>query len=146
MKRRWPDLRLAAHRSLLKEVPLAVAGALFCEFHLRRGTSLPRLTALLGINLDREQRGEVIGLPAQLWIRRRAVDLVMRHWPVARERLCLRRSLVLGWRLREVGPTLQLGVQHREGGVLAHAWLEVGGIRFDMSDQEYAPLLLPGQR
>ncbi|NLE86024.1 MAG: lasso peptide biosynthesis B2 protein [Myxococcales bacterium] len=54
------------------------------------------------------------------------VDRVLR---VARPRDgCLRRALVLGHLLRDLEPTLCIGVVRGEGPFTAHAWLEIRGV------------------
>lgn len=54
------------------------------------------------------------------------VDRVLR---VARPRDgCLRRALVLGHLLRDLEPTLCIGVVRGDGPFTAHAWLELGGL------------------
>jgi hypothetical protein len=48
------------------------------------------------------------------------------------ERGCLRRSVVLGFLLREHAPLLRIGVQRDSGQHLrAHAWIDVGGLVVD---------------
>lgn len=68
----------------------------------------------------------------------RAVLRVMRHWPFG-SGSCLRQALVLGHLLRARGPHLRIGVRAGDGGVDAHAWVEVSGLAVD--DQGFAPLL-----
>jgi hypothetical protein len=57
----------------------------------------------------------------------RITDVVGDLWPL-RSR-CLQRSLVLAWLLRRRGidGRLRIGVQTDEGGLIAHAWVEVAG-------------------
>jgi Transglutaminase-like superfamily len=48
------------------------------------------------------------------------------------ERGCLRRSLVLGFLLREHAPLLRIGVQRdSDQNLRAHAWIDVGGLAVD---------------
>jgi hypothetical protein len=125
-------------RMLDPQVALVALVALVVEAGLRLST-LPRLTRLLGIRLGQDcQSGEQQqdssrppGLPVT-WIRRRAVAVnrVFRHWPF--DATCLRRALVLGQRIRRLGPTLVIGVRRDDSGALAaHAWLVVAGVALD---------------
>lgn len=55
---------------------------------------------------------------------------------------CLRRALVMGWFLRSRDPRLLVGVKRRDGQIVAHAWVVVGGVNLDpMSSRAYAPLV-----
>lgn len=62
-----------------------------------------------------------------------AVERVCAIWPVARRRMCLRRSLALGHLLRDLRPTLCLQIRSSEP-FLAHAWLVVHGQHLDMGE------------
>lgn len=118
--------------SRLRQIPswaglAALAGLV--EIGLRT-FSLPGLCALLGIRTGTELPGS--GGPAlsreQLhrvtrWSRR--VDSVVGRGP-ARGR-CLRRSLMLGYLVRDLEPTLRIGVARHASTIEAHAWLEVAG-------------------
>jgi len=74
-------------------------------------------------------------------VRLRAVRVVYRHWPVARDRQCLRFSLVAGQLLREADPCLRIGVNRFEGRFVAHAWLVLDGdLQLDSSAVLYQPL------
>lgn len=53
---------------------------------------------------------------------------------------CLRNSLVLACRLRDLSPVVRIGLKKHDGRVLAHAWLEIGGFYFDPLASEYAPI------
>lgn len=58
----------------------------------------------------------------------RAVNIAARRTPLPAT--CLTRSLLLVWLLRRQGvdSALRIGVQLREGGFRAHAWVEQGGV------------------
>jgi len=108
-----------------------VAIALAVEVGLRT-RPLPRLARRLGVELGSPD-GPVAPGPLSLPPadrRRTLVALaVMRHWPF--DEKCLRRSLVIGYRLRHHRPALVVGVAIAGGDVAAHAWLVVDGVRFD---------------
>ncbi|MFZ0874559.1 MAG: lasso peptide biosynthesis B2 protein [Pseudonocardiaceae bacterium] len=107
-------------------------------------STLPRLTKLFGIRLAGEGDDEPTGQEPDVapeWFRGRsaAVHSVLRHWPFGDT--CLRRSLILGQRIRRLDPVLVIGVRHDEHGKLAaHAWLTVGGVALDTLAEQYAPL------
>jgi hypothetical protein len=128
------------------QVVLAALIAIVVEVGLRFG-SLPRLTGLLGIGLahDGESGQEPDSLhPPDLpvaWIRQRAlaVNRVFRHWPF--DGTCFRRALVLGHRIRRLGPTLLIGVRKDDSVALAaHAWLVVCGVSLDPLAAQYEEL------
>jgi hypothetical protein len=121
----------------------ALAVAFVVEVGLWIGT-LPRLTKLFGIRLasgsDDQPTGQALDVAPE-WFQRRsaAVHRVLRHWPFGDT--CLRRSLVLGQRIRRLDPVLVIGVRHDEHGKLAaHAWLTVSGVALDTLAEHYAPL------
>lgn len=106
---------------------------------------LPRLCALLGIALvnygdeDRPLPPSRELEPTMIQARARAVDRVYRHWP--RTRSCLRRALVLGYRVRRARPVLLIGVaREEEGDIRAHAWIEVNGEVVGDQHGDWAPL------
>jgi hypothetical protein len=121
----------------------ALAVAFIVEVGLSIST-LPRLVKLFGIRLadgsDDEFTGPAIDVTPE-WFQRRsaAVHRVLRHWPFGDT--CLRRSLVLGQRIRRLNPVVVIGVRHDEHGKLAaHAWLTVSGVALDTLAEQYAPL------
>jgi Transglutaminase-like superfamily len=69
---------------------------------------------------------------------------VARRWPFA-DGPCLRQSLVAGHVLRRLHPVLRVGVATDGGGLLAHAWVDVGGILLGESS-DYAPLISHNQQ
>ena len=92
---------------------------------------------------------EPSGEPAPLLlVRRERVTLAVlaklaRHWPFSPEPggSCLRHSLAASYFLRHRQPQLRLGVAMDERrGVLAHAWVEVGG-QAVTNPGDYQPLL-----
>lgn len=139
MSKRIARIQRAFDRQFLA----ALAVALVVEAGLSIST-LPRLTRLFGIRLAEDSDDEPTGRATDVapeWFRRRsaAVHSVFRHWPFGDT--CLRRSLVLGQRIRRLSPVLVIGVRHDEHGKLtAHAWLTVGGVALDALAEQYAPL------
>ncbi len=105
---------------------------------------LPRLTSLLGIDLagKGERNGEPGATPRMspdvVERKARMVDRVYRHWP--RKRSCLRRALVLGYRVRKARPTLLIGVAREGPDVRAHAWIEIAGEVVGDQSGDWAPL------
>ncbi len=130
------------------EIVRVVAIALVVELALRR-LPLPRVARLLGVRIaaDRAESPLPDGpLPDVLTDARRrrefdAAARVMRHWPA--RRMCLRRSLVLGRLLRDLDPALRLGVARSDDGLLAHAWIEVAGVRLDSGEVRFVSLVQP---
>lgn len=127
-----------------------VALAVVVEVGLRL-LSLPRLARALGVRLETDAAPsdprEEVPAPPTVDACHRELDVVvrvMRHWPS--ERICLRRALVLGRLLRERRPLLRLGVARDDGGLVAHAWIEVDGIRLDPGEDRFVPLSRPPQR
>jgi hypothetical protein len=107
---------------------------------------LPRLTRQLGIGLGDHAPGTGAprGAISHRTIDRRAasVDRFYRAWP--REDSCLRRALVLGFRVRAAHPVMQIGVAKEDDRVRAHAWIEVDGRVVGDESGDYAPLRRPG--
>jgi hypothetical protein len=130
-------------RAFDRQFLAALAVAFVVELGLSMST-LPRLTKLFGIRLAGEANDEPTGQAPEVapeWFRRRsaAVHRVLRHWPFGDT--CLRRSLVLGQRIRRLDPVLVIGVRHDEhGNLAAHAWLAVGGVALDTLAEQYVPL------
>jgi transglutaminase superfamily protein len=112
-----------------------------------RAISLPRLTKMLGISLGDGARDPFPAKrrwvdrkmePIEVDARARAVDRIYRAWP--RRDSCLRRALVLGYRIRAASPVLMIGVAKEDGLTRAHAWIEVGGKVVGDDSGDYAPL------
>lgn len=138
--RSWWALGFGEKLELLAVVILACAAEVAVPL-----VPLPRLASLLGIALiDPDHPNDELrqtsssrdrGMIAK---RARIVDLLYRQWP--RKRSCLRRALVLGYRIRKSRPTLLIGVAREEGGIRAHAWIEVGGNVVGEQSGDWAPL------
>ncbi len=114
-----------------------------------RVASLPRLVRLLGITWsphDPDAHPSVEDIADQLGTsmgrRVRVAFAAVRRWPFGDT--CLRRSLLLGHRLRHLDPVLRIGVARSEGELAAHAWLEVGGYSLDPESDRYAAMAAPG--
>lgn len=124
---------------------LLVAMAVVAELAVRT-VPLPRLTRLLGIALIDSDAPDDVPLPARrpgldgATVARRAamVDRLYRGWP--RKDSCLRRALVLGYRIRRARPVLSIGVANENGSIRAHAWIEVDGHVVGDDTGDYAPL------
>lgn len=74
------------------------------------------------------------------WARRqvRLVNRVAYRWPG--DGPCLRKSLVIGQRLRSLDPALHVGVNVAVG-VRAHAWVTVGGYSIDHESRRFEELV-----
>lgn len=120
-----------------------VCVATWCECQIR-WAPLPVLARRFGVRLGGAGDDDVAdGLPdLPLWARRRLrlTRRVMRHWPVSG--VCLRYSLVAGRQLRALDPELRVGVGKRDGSVVAHAWLVIGGRSLDVFEDAYRELPL----
>ncbi len=108
-----------------------------------RTIRLPALARVLGVRLNwSNDPSSRPGIPGSLDAddRRRLTNVirVMRHWPFA-EGTCLRQSLMLGRVLRDRHPLLRIGVQGRDGDIVAHAWVEMDGVALGGRDG-YLPL------
>ncbi|WP_158564002.1 lasso peptide biosynthesis B2 protein [Jiangella anatolica] len=112
----------------------AVAITVVVELGLRV-TTLPRLSAFIGVPLRLDDRPAVLGAPSPglLDVRElRALGIserVVRRWPFGDT--CLRRALVSGHLLRRRKPALRVGVAKVDGRIQAHAWLEIDGVSLD---------------
>lgn len=125
--RRWLTL---SPREILTALH-ALAVLIVVEILVRR-VALPRLCGWLGVELDLEPvdpTGDDVEPPdlppkanRQLW----ATAQLAERWPFS-DGPCLRRSLVAGHLIRRHAPSLRLGVQPEDDGILAHAWLEIDG-------------------
>jgi hypothetical protein len=134
--------------SLNEKAELFLLAALAAAAELAVKTvSLPRLTRALGIALVDYERDldQGVGSRAasglsehEVTRRARAVDRLYRAWP--RKSSCLRRALVLGYRIRRAHPILFIGVAKRDGAIRAHAWIEVDGAVVGEDTGEFAPL------
>lgn len=61
---------------------------------------------------------------------------VLRRWPL--DRSCLRRSLVIGWILRDRSPALMIGTRADGDTIHAHAWVRVGATDLDTTAAQHA--------
>lgn len=143
--RSWLRLSLAEKC----ELALVVVLALLAEVAVK-AVSLPRLASALGIGLTRSDtppRNEPSRRPRPTdWAfvdrRARMVDRVYKHWP--RRSSCLRRAVVLGFRVRRAGPTLIFGVAREGSGLRMHAWIEINGTVVGEESGDWAPLSAHG--
>lgn len=98
------------------------------EWDVRR-RPLPEVAARFGSRLEGTTSPEG-ARPFTARERRRLslAEALLRRWPgLAPDAVCLRRSLLTGWVLRDRDPVLRVGVAGRDGALTAHAWLEVEG-------------------
>ena len=128
------------------ELCLIAVMALLAEVAVKL-VPLPRLTRLLGISLIDHRTPTSAATPpssssrldgAAVERRARIVDRLYRAWP--RKSSCLRRALVLGYRIRGADPVLLIGVANEDGSIRAHAWIEVDGRVVGDDTGDYAPL------
>jgi hypothetical protein len=128
--RRIPRVRRLPPKEIL--TTLRVGVVIVVVEVLVRVLPLPRLSRLLGVPIDLAPRtgsGEQLPLRElpersrrQLRCTRRVADV----WPFSHGP-CLRRALVGGHLLRELGPSVRLGLTGSGDELLAHAWLEIDG-------------------
>ena len=144
--RSWASWSLDEKVELVQLVALALAAEVAV-----RTTPLPLLTRRLGIALDDESRlspaegdrARSRRIPSGTIAKRAAsVDRLYRAWP--RRDSCLRRALVLGFRVREARPTLRIGVARDGDEIRAHAWIEIDGRVIGDDSGDYAPLRKAG--
>lgn len=135
-------LRMRTRVRVGLEILRALGPMVLIEWNLRTA-DLPSTCRRLGLACDvesdtappqqravlpRSTRGAVL-----------AVDSVLTRWPFGDT--CLRRCLLLGHRLRALGPVLRIGVRRDpEGGFAAHSWLELDGGTLDPTASQYAVL------
>jgi hypothetical protein len=99
---------------------------------LIRWVPLPRLCRLLDCRIDLQpacpnvEQLPVTDLPPRARRQVSCTERVARAWPFGKGN-CLRSTLVSGHLLRDLQPTVRLGLRGRGSTLSAHAWLEVGG-------------------
>jgi hypothetical protein len=102
---------------------------------------LPEVCGKLGIECDLDSAKPPATTPAVLPRRTRTAILACAYavarWP--RGNTCLRRCLVMGHRLKALDPILRIGVR-RDGELVVHSWLEIGGRTLDATSSQYATL------
>jgi transglutaminase superfamily protein len=110
------------------------------EIGLRRHP-LPVMCRKLGIGCDLRSADAPAAVPVVLPRRTRTAVLACAYavarWPMGGT--CLRSCLVVGHRLRTLDPVLRIGVR-REGELVVHSWLEIGGRTLDATSTQYATL------
>ncbi len=112
------------------------------EVMLRTG-ELPATCRRLGIACDLESAApaatERAVLPRNTRPAVLAACVVAARWPAGDT--CLRRCLLIGHRLRRLGPVLRIGVRRdATGEFAAHSWLEIAGRTLDTESANYTPL------
>lgn len=110
------------------------------ELGLRRHP-LPKVCKKLGIECDLRSSTPPATTPVVLPRRTRTAVLACAYavarWPMGNT--CLRRCLVMGRRLKCLDPVLRIGVR-RDGDLVVHSWLEIGGRTLDATSGQYATL------
>lgn len=111
-----------------------------------RTRDLPATCRTLGIGWDLQSPAPAATERAVLPRRTRpavlAACVVAARWPAGDT--CLRRCLLIGHRLRRLGPVLRIGVRRDAAGEFAaHSWLEIAGRTLDPAAADYLPLGLP---
>lgn len=114
-----------------------------------RLVALPRLARWMGAPVGTEpNRAPVpVAVPALSGSERRRAQLALamgRRWPFA-DGPCLRQALVTGRALRRHGPVLRIGAALDDGGVVGHAWLEVGTLDIGRAEEFEALVERPGR-
>ena len=127
---------------LVLELFRALCRLMLVELSLRRH-DLPTVCRRLHIGADLNSAAPAATEPALLPRNTRipilAACLVVRHWPAGDT--CLRRCLLIGYRLRALGPILRIGVRRDASGeFMAHSWLEIDGRTLDASAADYVTL------
>jgi Transglutaminase-like superfamily len=138
------SLPLAALRSVtfadFRELAVIVLLTPLVEIAVR-SLPLDRSATLFGLTLvGSEDLAANEPTPLPPWARQR-ISLhrrALRHLPF--DVTCLRRSLILGHRLRSLHPLIHVGVQRIEGRLRAHAWVEVCGYALESGPGRYQPL------
>jgi hypothetical protein len=95
--------------------------------------SVERLAARLGVAVCRGEAQPHFTTSAPVVATATRVRAVLKRWPCASP--CLVGALATGLLLRDLKPTLFIGVRKRGDAVMAHAWLDVADGR--------VPLMLP---
>ena len=117
---------------------------------LIRWVPLPRLCRVLACRLDLQpacanvEELPLTHLPPRARRQVSCTDRVARLWPFGKGN-CLRSALVSGHLLRELEPTVRLGLRGHGSTLSAHAWLEVGGSPLEPVT-EYQPFQHPRPR
>jgi Transglutaminase-like superfamily len=102
---------------------------------------LPTTCRRMAVSYDLDSSAPPASRPALLARRRRRAVLgaltVVSLWPVSNT--CLRRCLLVGHRIRDLGPVLRIGVRRDENGDFgAHSWLEIDGCTLDPESVRFA--------
>ncbi|SFA98174.1 Transglutaminase-like superfamily protein [Amycolatopsis marina] len=127
---------------LVLELLLAVSAMMLIEISLRT-SDLPTTCRRLGVGWDLTSAAPAAARHAVLPRRTRptvgVACFVVSRWPAGDT--CLRRCLLIGYRLRNLGPVLRIGVRRDANGEFsAHSWLEIDGASLDPAASAYAAL------
>lgn len=135
-------MRVRGRARLAWEVLRALGPMVVIEISLRT-SDLPATCRRLRVGWDLESAAPPAADPAVLPRDARAAVVashaVVSRWPGGDT--CLRQCLLIGHRLRALGPVLRIGVKRAPGGAFsAHSWLEIGGRTLDPTASQYAAL------
>lgn len=124
------------------EVLRALGPMIVIEISLRT-SELPATCRRLGVVCDLASAAppaaHLAVLPRRVRPAVRASRMVVSQWPAGDT--CLRQCLLIGHRLRRLGPVLRIGVRRDpDGAFAAHSWLEVGGGTLDPMASGFASL------
>jgi hypothetical protein len=135
-----PPMSLRRRTRFTFELARALWWLIWIELGLRRRT-LPAMCAELGIECDLRSAAppaiDHVVLPRRTRTAVLACTYAVARWPFGST--CLRSCLVLGRRLRDLEPVLRIGVR-RDGDLVVHSWLEIGGRTLDSTSAQYATL------
>ena len=142
----WADrVRVSRWRRrarLAWEVLRALPPMLWIEFSLRRSdlrVTCRRLGVRCDLTSSTAPSDEPPVLPRRTRAPIRASYFVVSRWPAGDT--CLRQCLLIGHRLRDLGPVLRIGVRRAEDGTFsAHSWLEIDSKALDPAAAGYAVL------
>jgi len=135
-------MRMRGRARVAWEVLRALGPMVLIEISLRT-SDLPATCRRLQVGCDLDSAtppaAQLAGLPRNARTAVRASRALVARWPGGDT--CLRQCLLIGHRLRSLGPVLRIGVKRDQHGVFsAHSWLEIRGRTLDPTASEYAAL------
>jgi len=135
-------MRVRGRASVACEVLRALGPLVVIEISLRT-SGLPATCRRLRVRCDLDSAAppaaRLAVLPRDAGAAVRASRAVVARWPGGDT--CLRQCLLIGHRLRGLGPVLRIGVKRDQDGVFsAHSWLEIRGRTLDPTASAYAAL------
>lgn len=135
-------MRLRRRVRVAAEVFRALGPMTLIEISLRT-SDLTTTCRRFGVGCDLESAtpppAEVAVLPRTTRAAVHASLAVVARWPAGDT--CLRQCLLIGHRLRRLGPVLRIGVRRDDKGVFsAHSWLEIDGRSLDPTASGFSVL------